>query len=149
MAKFEQQIDINAPINTVWAILANPTRWPQWFPDIEGVTNLSALQTGGTFQWQHNGDTGSGTIIRIEPGHLLIVTTQKGDHESMHTFQLDKHGGLLGGPGGSRVEYKLEYHAAFGFIGEFLAGGNPADLLKVKNTLKKIKELAEGEATHG
>jgi hypothetical protein len=31
-----------------------------------------------------------------------------------------------------------------GFISDFIVGGSPKDLLKVKHTLEKIKGLAEG-----
>ena len=58
MARFDQSIDINAPVDTVWSILTNPGQWSLWFPDVQGVSGLSVVQTGAAFQWQGGGHTG-------------------------------------------------------------------------------------------
>lgn len=147
MPKFEQKSDINAPVDTIWSILTNPTQWPQWFPDVESVTDLAAVQTGSAFHWQSHGQTGTGTIANVTGKQQLAVSMQMKDHQATHTFRLGPHGGLLGGKG-STLDYALEFHAPGGAIGEFITGGNPGDLLKVKHTLEKIKELAEREAGH-
>src|SRR5436190_1439732 len=80
MTTFEQHEDINAPVETVWSILANAGQWPLWFPGIEGVTNLSGVDTGATFQFQSGGETNAGTITRVNPNQRLEVTTQHGGH---------------------------------------------------------------------
>ena len=142
MAKFDHSIDINAPVGTVWSILTNLGQWPLWFPDVQGVSGLSALQTGATFQWQSSVHTGTGRIARVEPQHILEVVTEMEGHQATHTFEVNRQGGLFGG-NGARLHYVLEFKTAGGMIGEFVAGGNPTDLLKVKNAVAKVHDLAE------
>ena len=147
MSKFEHSIDISAPVDTVWSILTNPDQWPLWFPDLQGVTGLSAVQTGAQFQWQSGGQTGTGSIGRVEPQRSLQVVTAMEGHQATHTFRVERHGGLFGG-NGAQLHYTLEFKPAGGLIGELVAGGNPVDLLKVKNAVTKVHDLAEREAGH-
>ncbi len=147
MAKFEQSVDISAPVDTVWSILTNPNQWPLWFPDLQGVSGLATVQTGTTFQWQSGGHTGNGSVMRVDPQRVLEVTTEMEGHQATHSFIVDRHGGLFGG-NGSKLQYTLEFHTAGGLIGDFVAGGNPADMLKVKNALNKVHDMAEREAGH-
>jgi uncharacterized protein YndB with AHSA1/START domain len=147
MAKFEHSIDISAPVDTVWSILTDSAQWPLWFPDLQGVTGLSAVQTGAKFQWQSGGQTGTGSIGRVEPQHILQVVTAMEGHQATHTFRVERHGGLFGG-NGAQLNYTLEFKTAGGMLGELVAGGNPVDLLKVKNAVTKVHDLAEREAGH-
>ena len=147
MAKFDQSIDINAPVGTVWSILTNPGQWSLWFPDVQGVSGLPAVQTGATFQWQSGGHTGNGSVVRVEPQHILEVVTEMEGHQATHTFEVNRHGGLFGG-NGAQLHYVLEFKTAGGIIGDLVAGGNPVDLLKVKNAVTKVHDLAEREAGH-
>jgi 3-keto-L-gulonate-6-phosphate decarboxylase len=43
----------------------------------------------------------------------------------------------------TKLIYKREYHAQGGLIGEFITGGNPMDAREVKQTIEKIKRLAQ------
>jgi len=146
MARFEQRMEIDAPVEKVWGILTNSATWDQWFPDVDRVTGLSTIQDGATFQWQSGNDSGSGSIAAVDENRGLIkVVTSEGGKQITHIFDLDRSGGLFGlGGGDTRLTYHREYDTAGGFLGEFVAGGNPADLLKVKHTLEKVKRLAEG-----
>ena len=76
--KFEQHVDVGAPVEVVWSVLADPNKWPLWFPDMEQVSNVSAVQSGGTFQWQKGGAAGSGAIVCVEEGREIQVVTQAG-----------------------------------------------------------------------
>jgi uncharacterized protein YndB with AHSA1/START domain len=146
MARFEQRINIDAPVEKVWGILINPATWEQWFPDVDRVAGLNAVQAGASFQWHSGNDSGSGSIETVDEDRGLIkVTTSADGKPTIHIFDLDRSGGFFGlGGGDTRLTYHREYDMPGGFIGEFVAGGNPADLLKVKHTLEKVKRLAEG-----
>lgn len=143
--KFDQHIDIDAPADTVWSIVTDPNKWPLWFPDVEKVLSITALEPGGTFQWQSGGDTGSGSIVAVDAASdLLKVVTQVGSSQVTHTFDVDRSGGFLGlGGNDARLRYTMEYDPPGGFIADFIAGGNPKDILKVKHALEKVKGLAE------
>jgi len=145
MAKFEHSEDINASVGTVWSILTDPDQWLLWFPDVQGASGPLAMQTGGTFQWQSGSKTGTGSLARVKPQHILQVITKMDGRQATHTFEVNRHAGLFGG-NGAQLHYTLEFHTAGGIIGEFVAGGNPADLLKVKNAVSKVHSLAERAA---
>jgi uncharacterized protein YndB with AHSA1/START domain len=144
--KFDQHIDIDAPPDTVWGIITDPNTWARWFPDMEQLTNVSAVESGGTFQWSSGGEAGTGSIASLDPAaDRLKVFTQLGESQVTHTFDVDRSGGFLGlGGNDARLRYTMEYDPPGGFLSDFVAGGNPKDLLKVKQTLEKVKALAEG-----
>src|SRR5512144_2822241 len=97
MARFEQRVNIDAPVDKVWGILMNPGSWEQWFPDVDRVTGLTAVQAGATFQWQSGNDSGSGSIVAVDEGRGLIkVITSAGDNQTSHISDLDRAGGLFG-----------------------------------------------------
>jgi len=148
LVKFEQHTDINAPVEAVWSILSDPSTWPLWFPEVEKISSLAAVQSGATFQWQKGGETGSGSIVHVDAGaNQIKVTTQMGGSEVTHTFDVDRAGGIFGmGGNDARLKYTMEYDPPGGLIGDFVASGNPADTLKVKHTLEKVRNLAEGQA---
>jgi uncharacterized protein YndB with AHSA1/START domain len=148
MPKFERRVEIEAPIEKVWAVMSDPGQWPQWFPGIEAVSNVSAVTAGGSFEWQDEGRTGHGTIVRVEPRERLEIVTQMGDDKDSHVFELRAKRGLLGGGSGEcRVEYTLDTLMGGGILANFVAGGNPKDMLRVKNALNRLKELAEGQGS--
>jgi uncharacterized protein YndB with AHSA1/START domain len=146
VARFEQRVKIDAPIDKVWGIISNPATWVQWFPDVDSVSGLAAVQAGSSFQWRNGDESGSGSIETVDENRGLIkVVTTEGDKQISHIFDLDRSGGLFGlGGDDTRLTYQREYDVGHGFLGEFVAGGNPVDLLKVKHTLEKVKDLAEG-----
>jgi uncharacterized protein YndB with AHSA1/START domain len=146
MATFERSIKIDAPVDRVWAMMTNPATWGSWFPDCDQVTGLGAVEAGATFQWRDEGRTGSGAITEVDTGRGLIkVAVRDGDREVLHTFDLDQAGGFFGiGGDDTTVKYRKEYDAPGGFLGEFVAGGNPVDALEVKKTLERIRNLAQG-----
>lgn len=148
MVKFEQNVKISAPVDTVWGILKNPNTWPLWFAEIGQITNLSGVQTGSTFQYTHGNDMAAGSIVQVDEERGVIkVMTQEGSVPVTHSFDADRRGGLFGiGGGGSQLTYTMEYDPPGGMLSDFVASGNPADLLKVKKTLDRIKDLAEKQA---
>ena len=144
MAKFSHAEDIRASVGAVWSILTNASSWSQWLPGVEAVSGVSDVVQGATFQWESGGHTGNGSFTKVEPQQLLRIFLQLGNQKADHTFQLSTHGGLLGvGGKGSHLVYTLEYHATGGVLGEFVAGGNPVDMIKVKRTVEAVKEIAE------
>jgi hypothetical protein len=143
--KFDQHVDIDAPADTVWATIIDPSTWPQWLPDGEQVTNVSSVAPGGTFQLQ-GGGSGSITLVD-ETTYRLKIVTQTGAVPETHTFDVDRSGGFLGlGGNDARLKYTLEYDPPGGFLSDFAVGGNPKDMLKLKHTLEKVKGLAERRA---
>ena len=147
MASFKQEIEIDAPQETAWAVLTDPRRWALWFPDVEDVSNVSAVAIGGVFQWRKEDKMGSGSIVELNTDkYRMRVVTTLDDDQTTHTFDLDQAGGLFGRGGNDcRLTYTMEYDAVGGFLGEFVAGGNPLHSREVRRAVEKFKMLAEGQ----
>lgn len=146
MAKFQQQIKIDAPMDHVWKMMLNPATWTSWFPNIDSISGLTTVQKGVTFQWKDDDKSGTGTIAELDHDRGLLTVVITGDGEpTTHTFDLDRAGGFFGlGGNDTKLTYEREYDPAGGFLGEFIKGGNPADSMQVKQVVKKIKQLAQG-----
>ena len=146
MPEFEREVEIDVPVEKAWAVMTNPTQWPQWFPGIEAVSNVSAVEAGGTFEWQNGGRTGHGTIVSVQPMRCLEIVTQLGRDKDSHVFELEAKQGFLGAGDSHEciVKYTLDTLMAGGVLANFVAGGNPRDTLRVKTALDQLKKLIEG-----
>ncbi|NTU84641.1 MAG: SRPBCC family protein [Chloroflexales bacterium] len=149
--KFAQHVDIDASPDNVWALISDPAKWPLWIEQLEHVSGMAAAQQGATFQWRHGNESGSGVVLGVDKGSFVLkLETRLGNEQRTHTFDIDKSGGFLGiGGNDSRVRYTYEYDPPGGVLGDFVAGGNPADSLRVKHTLDKLKQLAESLSRKG
>lgn len=58
---FDAEIEIDAPSATVWAILADVERWPEWTPSMQKVEILS------------DGSTGVSTRVRVKQPRLRAL----------------------------------------------------------------------------
>jgi len=146
MPKFEREVEIGVPVEKAWAVMTDPNQWPQWFPSIEAVSNVSAVEAGGTFEWQHGDKTGHGTIVSVKPMQRLEILTQMGSDKDSHVFELEAKHGFLGAGESHEclVKYTLDTLMAGGILASFVAGGNPRDTLRVKTAVEQLKKLIEG-----
>jgi len=132
MPKFEREIEIDAPVEKVWEVMTNPNFWPQWFPGIESVTNAAQTEEGPS----------------LEPLRKLEIITQIGNDKDKHEFELKPSGGFFGlSADECKINYELDTLMGGGILGNFVAGGNPADALKVKKTLHTLRKLVESMQT--
>ena len=144
MPKFQREVEIDAPVEVVWKALANPAKWPQWFPGMDGVSNVTSISEGGRFEWTNESGKGRGVIVKMEPLKRLEITTQMGDDKDSHVFTLRSSGGFLGlSDDECKVEYTLDTLMGGGIIGKFVAGGNPKDMLRVKKAMVLFRKMAE------
>lgn len=145
MPKFEREVEINAPVQKVWEALINPNTWSEWFPGIDSIAEAMPVDEGATFEWMSAGKQGSGVIVKMEPLKRLVVRTQMGDDKDEHVFDLHPSGGFFGlNADETKVQYTLDTLMGGGILGNFLAGGNPKDALRVKNATNLLRKLVEG-----
>lgn len=144
MPKFEREVEIDAPVETVWTVTTDPTHWPEWFPGVDSVANVTSTGAGERFEWTAEGRTGHGTIVAMEPMTRLEIMTQLGDDKDAHVFKLRPSGGFLGLTDDEcKVEYTLDTLMGGGILSRFLAGGNPKDMLRVKKAMHMLRRLVE------
>lgn len=144
MPKFEREVEIDAPVEKVWEVLINPEYWPQWFPGVDSVSNVTTVVEGGQFEWIDDGQTGSGRIVDMEPMKHLKIVTRMGDDQDSHEFKLRSSGGFLGlSDDECKVEYTLDTLMGGGILGNFIAGGNPKDAIRVKKAMHSLRRLVE------
>ena len=144
MPKFEREVEIDAPVEKVWDILINPNYWHQWFPGVDSLAKATTIREGGSFEWTSEGKTGRGTIEKMEPMKYLEITTQMGDDKDAHVFKLKSSGGFLGMKADEcKVEYTLDTLMGGGLLGNFMAGGNPKDAMRVKKSMHLLRKLIE------
>jgi uncharacterized protein YndB with AHSA1/START domain len=144
MPKFVREVVIAAPVEAVWNALIDPNHWSQWFPGVDGVSNATSTGVGRTFEWTAESRMGNGTVVKEEPMKRLEIATQMGNDKDEHVFVLQPSGGFLGlGANKCKVTYTLDTLMGGGILSNFLAGGNPKDVLRVKNAMDHLKKLVE------
>jgi len=144
MPKFEREVEIDAPVETVWKVITDPSHWPQWFPGVDSVSNVVSTGTGMSFDWTSDEGTGHGEVVSAEPMKHLEVVTQMGDDKDSHVFELKESGGFLGmNADECTVTYTLDTLTGGGMLGRFIAGGNPKDTLRVKKATHLLRKLVE------
>ena len=145
MPKFEREVEIDAPVEKVWDVLTNPRTWPDWFPGIEEVSNITTISENSGFNWMDEGRTGQGKIVKLEPQERLEVETKMEDDRDLHVFILKPSGGFLGlAKDETKVTYVLDTLMGGGIISNFVAGGNPKDTLRVKKAVHALRRIVEG-----
>lgn len=144
MPKFEREVEIDAPVEKVWEMLTNPNHWAEWFPGIDGVSKVTSTGEGGTIEYTSESRTGKATIVLAEPLKRLEIRTQLGDDKDAHVFVLKSSGGFLGlAADECKIEYTLDTLMGGGILGNFIAGGNPKDALRVKKAMHLLRKLVE------
>ncbi len=144
MPKFKREMEIDAPVEKVWEVMTDSNHWPQWFPGMDSVANVTSTSQGGSFEWTDEGRTGRGSVVSAVPMKRLEIMTQMGDDKDSHVFTLRPSGGFLGlSDDECQVEYTLDTLMGGGILGNFIAGGNPKDAMRVKKAMHLLRKLVE------
>jgi uncharacterized protein YndB with AHSA1/START domain len=76
---------IAAPVETVWAVVTDIDRWPEWQSDVTSAKLEGNLAVGATFRWKAKGLSINSTIQELEPGRRIGWT---GDAIGMRAIHL-------------------------------------------------------------
>ncbi|NLB70908.1 MAG: hypothetical protein GX797_02740 [Chloroflexi bacterium] len=149
MAKFEREVEIDAPLENAWLVLIDASRWPRWLPFMDYVALVGPISEGSVLEWKNKDKVGTATVTIFKPEkELEIVTDMEGDKDR-HNFTLRSSGGFFGlNADEVKVEYKLDTLSGGGVIGRFISSGNPRDMLRVKNTTNALRKLIEEQFSH-
>jgi uncharacterized membrane protein len=92
-------VTIKAPVDAVWARLADLPAWPAWHPVIRSVEAPATLTPGSRFRWNNGGTTIASTLAIVRPGQELAWTGSVSTAKAVHIWRLSE-----AGPGQTRVE---------------------------------------------
>lgn len=146
MSKFEREVEIDTPVANAWEVLTDANQWPKWFPYMDSVSNSVPLQEGVVVNWENDGKVGTATVTKLVPERELVVLTEMDGDKDSHSFLLRTSGGFFGlAADEAKVEYRLDTMTGGGILGRFITGGNPRDMLRVKNATNALRKLIEAQ----
>lgn len=88
-AQAQARIVIRAPIERVWALLADVTQWPQWNPAVQSVTLRGSFANGACFVWKSQGFTVTSTLQDVQPMRTLSWTGRAMGTRAFHAWHLE------------------------------------------------------------
>jgi uncharacterized protein YndB with AHSA1/START domain len=95
-ATAEGEVRIDAPPETVWAVLTDLRAWPAWNPDVRSMSFDGPLAPGTAFRWKAGSATLSSTLQEVEPPRRFGWTGRTMGIHAVHVFHLDpSEGGTL------------------------------------------------------
>jgi hypothetical protein len=87
------EIRINADVETVWDLMADVNRWPDWNLDVEWAKLEGDLVVGSEFRWKAGPGSIRSTLQRVERPRLLAWTGRTLGIHAVHVWQLDPQDG--------------------------------------------------------
>lgn len=146
MSKFEREVEIDTPAANAWVVLTDANQWPKWFPYMDSVSNVVPLHEGAVISWENDGKIGTATVTKLVPEKELVILTEMDGDKDSHSFSLRPSGGFFGmAADEAKVEYHLDTMTGGGILGRFITGGNPRDMLRVKNAANALRRLIEAQ----
>ena len=80
------EIDINAPLDTVWRLHAEVNSWPAWQTDITAARIDGAFQPGTSFEWTSYGFTVISTIYAVAERARVLWGGTSGGITGVHEW---------------------------------------------------------------
>jgi uncharacterized protein YndB with AHSA1/START domain len=112
---FHITVDIAAPPDTVWGVIADVERWPEWTPSVRGIRLVDKGAFAiGTRAWvrQPRFPPALWKVTALEPGKSFTWRT------GAPGMRVDARHAVAAAAGGSRAQLELHYA---GPIGNLLA----------------------------
>jgi hypothetical protein len=87
------EIEIAAPPESVWDVLAAIEHWPSWNPDVKSMSMQGPLAEGSVFRWKAGPSTITSTLRRVEPPLLIAWTGKTLGIKAIHVYWLEPRDG--------------------------------------------------------
>jgi uncharacterized protein YndB with AHSA1/START domain len=147
----EEQVEIAAPIEGVFELLADPVRGPEWTPNLLSVELLGNGRAAGpgtetrlVVNMAGRPSKGSGRCVEWDPPHRLVLASSlEAGVDSTTTFQLTPTGS------GTAVAARLEYTLTGDGLGRLVGGllGNSMARRDLRKALANLKTQLERNQT--
>jgi uncharacterized protein YndB with AHSA1/START domain len=83
-------IEINAPVDRVWQIMADIEHWPEWNKGIKSASLNGNLESGTTFVWKSGPGTITSRLEAVEQPKTLAWSGQMMGIKAAHIWRLEK-----------------------------------------------------------
>lgn len=126
-----EAIEINAPVEKVYALMANFAGWPKWLKNVQSVTMNGAPQEGKDFTWKAKGLTIKSKLHTVQPNSAIGWTGKIAWIKAVHNWRFEAV------PGGTNV---LVEESLSGFAASLMKNSLRKDM---QNDLLTLKQEAE------
>src|SRR4051812_4187927 len=88
------EIEIEAPVQTVWNVLTDLDRWPSWNQDVKAIaSDPGALAEGFVFRWKAGPGQITSTVAEVSPPHRIAWNGKTLGIDAYHVWRLVPLGG--------------------------------------------------------
>jgi len=88
------QIDIAAPIETVWQIQMDFAKWQEWNADIQSMDVKGPVQPGTEFVWKAGGISIQSRIQEVVVNSRIVWTGKAFGLNAVHQWDFTQHNGI-------------------------------------------------------
>jgi uncharacterized protein YndB with AHSA1/START domain len=92
-ATAEGRIQIAAPPETVWAVMADLSAWPTWNSDVKTMVFDGRLEPGSVFRWKSGSASLVSTLQMVEAPREIGWTGETMGIDAVHVFRFEPMGG--------------------------------------------------------
>jgi len=82
-----QEIDINAPLETVWALHVDVNGWTRWNHDMTAARLDGPFAPGASFEWESYGFPVTSTIYEVDAHHRILWGGTAGGITGVHQWR--------------------------------------------------------------
>ena len=87
------EIEVAARPETVWDVVADFERWPNWNPDVKSVSVSGPFAEGTKFKWKSGGATITSTLQHVDRPALLGWTGKAIGIHAVHVWHFERRDG--------------------------------------------------------
>jgi len=87
------EIEIDAPIERVWAVLTDVEAWPGWNPDVRSASLRGPFEEGATFRWKAGPGTITSRVEHVDRPRRLSWSGRTLGIRALHVWRLDERDG--------------------------------------------------------
>ena len=86
------EIEIHAPVQRVWDLLADPMAWPSFAPEVHGVHLDGPVAVDTRFTWANGRSRMKSRFAVVEPGRQITWTGVSSGFKAVHRHLLEATG---------------------------------------------------------
>jgi uncharacterized protein YndB with AHSA1/START domain len=83
------EIEIAAPPEIVWDVIADFDSWPEWNPEVKSMSIGGPVAEGTRFRWSAGPGTITSTLQRVERPNLIVWTGKTLGIDAVHVWRFE------------------------------------------------------------